>query len=306
MNNVLNIPDINIITEKYKEIIDNYKSINKNLKNITEDIKVLEGIHGVYINSIDLTSLNYSIYVDDIKHQINITKNEHDYINKAYYMNIEKLYRDLFKLYNRVTKNILTIFKENKESIIKIWNSCEKVSSDTQEFKKLKKCIRLLSENVRSPQPLSNDNKIFDEIKKQFYTNIVIYNDMEQTYNYELADIISIYDNLIKRLDELFLSKELIKMNLLDIQKKTDKGVLGQTFVMDLNGKSDRINVDYGILLKILESIIGIHSSLSNKYKNMSKIIADQVNYNEDTSEIISISDNSKKSVSDLFFSKDE
>ncbi len=132
---------------------------------------------------------------------------------------------------------------------------------------------------------------------------------MGGNHRYDLEDITRIYDNLIKRFDELYLSRELIKMNLLDIQNKTDKGVLGQTFVMDLNGKSDRINVDYSILVKILESIVGIHTSLSEKYKNMAQTISDQVNYNEETSDILTISDNSKnlkKSVDDLFYSKNE
>jgi hypothetical protein len=307
MSTVFNIPDLNQITSKYNKIIDNYKSIYTNLKDISEDIKVLEGVHNVYINSIDMSSLNYSIYVDDIKHQINITKNEYEYISKTFDMNIEKFYRDLFKLYNKITKIILTIFKENKDTIVKIWNSCEKISSETQEFKKLKKCIRSLSENVRSPAPITNDMKIFDEIKKQYYSHITIYNEISEN-KYSLEDVLSIYDNLTKRLNELFLSRELIKMNLIDIQNKTDKGVLGQTFVMDLNGKSDRINIDYSILVKILESIIGIHITLSDKYKNLAQTIADQVNYNEETSEVLSVKSNisRKNNDEDLFYSKDE
>jgi hypothetical protein len=147
--------------------------------------------------------------------------------------------------------------------------------------------------------------KIFDEIKKQYYSHITIYNEIGVN-KYSLDDVVLIYDNLTKRLNELYLSRELIKMNLLDIQNKTDKGVLGQTFVMDLNGKSDRINVDYSILVKILESIIGIHIALSEKYKNMAQTIADQVNYNEETSEILSAASNSKNGDGDLFFSKDD
>jgi GTP1/Obg family GTP-binding protein len=123
--------NIDEISEKYNKIIDNYESINSNLQNIFEDIKTLENIHNVYINSIDMSSLNYSIYVDDIKHQINIIQYEHEYINKIFKINIEKLYRDLFKLYNKVTKIIITIFKENKDTFIKIWNSCEKSKSIT-------------------------------------------------------------------------------------------------------------------------------------------------------------------------------
>ncbi len=48
---------------------------------------------------------------------------------------------------------------------------------------------------------------------------------------------------------------------------------------------------------------------MSEKYKNMAQTISDQVNYNEETSEILSISDNGKKikkSVDDIFFSKNE
>jgi hypothetical protein len=310
-NSNVNLIEIN---DNYKKIIENYKSIYTNIKNIFEDIKVLEGVHNIYINSIDMSSLNYSIYVDDIKHQINITQLEYNYINKIYFMNTEKLYRDLFKLYNRITKIILTIFKENKDTVIKIWNSTEKVISETPDFKRLKKCIRNLSDNVRSSTPIHNDNKIFEEIKRQYYSNIIIYDEMNNLHRYDIDDISLIHDNLLKRLDELNLSKELIKMNLLDIKNKTDKGVLGQTFVMDLNGKSDRINVDYNILIKILESIINIHITISEKYKNMAQNIADQVNYNEETSDILSASDNNKKielnrknnSIDELFFSKND
>jgi hypothetical protein len=106
------VPSLVEISEKYNKIIENYESIHSNLKNIFEDIKTLESVHNVYINSIDMSSLNYSIYVDDIKHQINITQNEHDYINRTYCMNMEKLYRDLFKLYNRVK---LELQKKPKE-----------------------------------------------------------------------------------------------------------------------------------------------------------------------------------------------
>jgi len=288
------VPSLTEISEKYNKIIENYESIHANLKNIFEDIKTLEGIHNIYINSIDMSSLNYSIYVDDIKHQINITQNEHDYINNTYSMNIEKLYRDLFKLYNRVTKIILSIFKENKDTIVKIWNSSEKSVSETHDFKKFKKAIRTLSENVRAPMPIINDNKIFEEIKKQYYSEIRIYNELNNYHKYDLNDVIVIFNNLIKRFEELELSKELIKMSLNDIKNKTDKGVLGQTFVMDLNGKSDRITVDYNILLKLLESIIGIHTSLSEKYKNMAQTIADQVNYTDDTTELLTESETNK------------
>ena len=105
-------------------------------------------------------------------------------------------------------------------------------------------------------------------------------------------DIINIFTNLKKRLDELQLSRELIKMNLYDIKNKTDKGILGQTYVIDLTGKNDKINVDYNILIKLLDSIISIHLSLSEKYKNIAQTISDQVSYNDELSELLTESEN--------------
>jgi hypothetical protein len=296
--NTLN--DIKKLNQIYQNIIDNYKSYNDNIKNVNEDIKKLESVHHIYINSADMSSLNYSIYVDDIKHQINITRIEYDYINSIYIMNIEKLYRDLFKLYNRITKILLIIFKDNRDIIIKIWKSSDKINYESHDFKKLKKSIKSLSDNSRSNNPLSNDNRIFDEIKKQYYYDLKIYNELEDNKDFDLNDIIKINTYLVRRIEELYLSRELIQINLLDIQTKTEKGLLGQTFVMDLNGKSDRIKVDYNIMIKLYESILDIHLSLAEKYNNKSKIIAEQVNYDEDSNELTE----SDKLSNDIFFHK--
>jgi hypothetical protein len=283
-----NISDIKKIDNKYRNIIEKYKQYINNIKNVNEDIKKLESVHNVYINSVDMSSLNYSTYVDDIKHQINITRIGYDYINDIYVMNIEKLYRDLFKLYNRITKLLLTIFKDNKDIIIKIWKSSEKIEYESNEFKRLKKSIKTLSDSSRSNNPIANDNKIFDEIKKQYYHDLKIYNELEINQSFDLGDIYKIHEYLLKRIDDLYLSKELVQINLLDIQSKTEKGILGQTFVMDLNGKNDRIKVDFNIMVKLYESILDIHLTLADKYNNISEIISQQVNYDEDTFELSS------------------
>jgi hypothetical protein len=293
------IPDINIINDKYKKIIDNYRNYNLNIKNINDDIKNLENIHHVYINSGDMSSVNYSVYVDDIKHQINITRLEYDYINNIYILNVEKLYRDLFKLYTRITKLLLNIFKENKDTIIRLWKSTDKFSYESTEFKKLKKNIRILADNARSNNPSTNDEKIFDEIKKQYYVNIIIYNEMYNAHNYTIDDVVIIYENLMKRFEELILSRELITLNLIDLQSKTEKGILGQTFVMDLNGKSDRIKVDYAIMVKLLESTITMNLNLAEKYNNVSKQISEQVKCDDTSTSTDSTSIND-----DIFLNK--
>ena len=273
------------INEKYNKIISNYKNIKFNIQNIYNDIKKLEGVHNVYINSNDLSSLNSSIYVDDIKHQINVTEIEYEYVEKIYNKNLDKFYRDLFKLYNRITKLLLTVYRENRHIIIKIWNSHEKITYNSDDFRKLKKSIKLIADSARTSININTDDKIFDEIRRYFYRDIIIYNELYNKQNIDLENIVKLFDLLKLRLDELKYSKEFISINLDDIQHKTDKGILGQTFIMDLYGKNNRIIVDYNILVTILESIINMQMSISEKYNNFSQIIAEQVNYDDETSE---------------------
>ena len=277
--------ELNLFKIKYDTIILNYKNLIENLANISTDIKKLENVHNAYINNEDMNSLNYSIYVDDIKHQINLTKMEYKYISDLLYINLNKFYRDLFKLYTKVVRNLLDVFKENKDVVIKIWNSQEKSQNESVEFKKIKKSIKMIADATRSSNSICYDNKIFEEIKKKFYSNIKIYSELDQN-EYNIQSIEIIYSELIKRLEELFLSQELIKFNLEDIKFKADKGILTQTFMMDLNGKIDRIKIDYNILLKILESILNIHNTISERHNTITSIIANYVNYDEDSFDV--------------------
>lgn len=292
--------------EKFNIIMTNYKTILNNIMNIGDDIKKLENIHHHYINSGHMEILNNSTYVDDIKHQIDIIKIEYDYISKMYQNNLNKLYRDLFKLYNKIVKYLMMIYKENKDILIKIWNSNDKIEGETPDFKRLKKLIKSISESTRANGVFASNSKIFEEIKKKYYSKIKIYDEMNSGYDYLMDDLSLIYNELVSRLTELSLSRELIRINLLDVQHKTDKGVLGQTFVMDLNGKLDRIRVDYSIVSTLLDSIINIHTTLSTKYKNLSYIISSTVSYDEET-----ISDSSKtpnimkKDLIDMFMHED-
>lgn len=296
---------INKINENYNKIILNYKNIKINIQNIYNDIKKLEGVHNVYINSNDLSSVNSSIYVDDIKHQINITQVEYEYVEKIYNKNLDKFYRDLFKLYNRITKLLLTIYRENRHIIIKIWNSQEKISFNSEDFRKLKKSIKLIADSARTSININNDERIFDEIKRYYYKDIIIYNELNLHQNVELEDVMKLYELIKLRLDELSYSREFISINIDDIQHKTDKGILGQTFMMDLYGKNNRIKVDYNIVITILESLISMQLNISDKYNNFSKIIAEQVNYDDELTESNSkkIFDNDKEK--DMNYNKD-
>lgn len=269
----------------FKNIYENYNIIIQQLNNIVHDIKKLETIHKIYISNSQLDNLNYSTYIDDIKHQINIINREYEYLNDINTMNLNKFYRDLFKLYTKIVKILLNVYKENKDIIIKIWNSNEKVINETQEFKKFKKTIKYISDTTRSSNVMISENKIIEEIKKKYFTGIKIFNELLTDNNFDLSDIETLNLELESRLNELLLSSELIKINLNDIKIKTDKGILGQTLIMDLTGKLEKIKVDYNIVLKLIESVFNIHTSISKKYKDLTIRISNEVSYDEDNSE---------------------
>jgi len=276
----------------FKNIYENYNTIIIQLNDIVHDIKKLETVHKLYISNSQIDNLNYSTYIDDIKHQINIINREYEYLNDINIMNLNKFYRDLFKLYTKIVKILLNIYKENKDIIIKIWNSNEKVINETQEFKKFKKTIKYISDTTRSNNIMISENKIIEEIKKKYFTSIKIFNELKNDNNYDLNDIETLYLELELRLTELILSSELIKINLKDIKTKTDKGILGQTLIMDLTGKLEKIKVDYNIVLKLIESVFNIHTSISKKYKDLTVRISHEVSYNEDSSEKITNKEN--------------
>jgi hypothetical protein len=286
MSNINEFLSSENFTENFNIIVGNYKNIHKNITNIGHDLKKLENIHSIYISNGNFDMLNHSIYVDDIKHQIEIIKIEFEYMSNIFQKNLNKLYRDLFKLYNKTVRNLMIIYKENKDIVIRIWNNNEKIDGETSEFKKLKKVIKIISDTTKSGGTHASDSKIFEEIKKKHYSKIKLYDEMEMNHIYNLDDIILIYNELELRLIDLNLSKELIKINLLDVKNKTARGILGQTFIMDLNGKIERINIDYKIISKLLGSIMNIHLSISTKYKNLSYTIASSVSYDEDSSSI--------------------
>jgi hypothetical protein len=272
----------------YNLIIQRYREIDKYIRNIQNDIKKLDDVHHKYINTDGLDSLNYSTYVDDIKYQLSVVNKEYKFLYDIFQSNLNKLYRDLFKLYSTICKTVISIYKDNKDVVFKIWNSTDKVVEETVNYKKMKKIIRNISESTRI-SGLTNEIKIFNEIKKYYFSNIKIFNELHIDINYDFTDIDNIYNELDKRICELHLSNELIKININDLKLKTDKGILGQTLLIDLDGRINKIDVEYKIIINILSSIINIHVKITEKYKNISTIIADSVVYDEDSIDNVKI-----------------
>ena len=284
--------------DTYRTIVDRYRDIDKCIRNIQLDIKKLNNIHHKYINSEELESINYSTYVDDIKYQLTSINKEYLFLYDIYQSNLNKLYRDLFKLYTKTCKSLINIYKENKDNVIRIWNSTDKVIDETINYKKFKKVIRHISENTRISGS-SSEIKIFDEIRKYYFINIKILNEINTNINYDFNDIDNIFNKLDNRINELRLSDELIKINISDIKIKTDKGILGQTFMIDLNGRLNKIIIEYNIIINILFSILNMHLDITEKYKKISVTIANSVIYDEDSIESIKVTNDTDNKIDD-------
>jgi hypothetical protein len=277
--------DTEDIKNKFNIIIDNYKQFSNNVKNMDTDIKKLTNVHENYIKK-DASKYNdnYGVYVDDIQFQIQILTIEHESLLKINNLLINKCYRDLFKLYNKIIKILISVYKDNKETILKIFkNKDDSHSSNTDVLRKIKIKLRDIVSQLKTKN--IEDDKVILEIKKKYYENLKIYNDIDEKKNYSYDDINNIFDKINSKLEELSLSCELIKIHIVDIKSKIDKGIMGQSYLINLDGKYDRIMVDYLILKNILNSIISMHLDLSNNFKNKSNSIAEEVVYDEDETE---------------------
>ena len=111
--------EIDKIKECFNIILNNYKKIDSNNKLSVDNIKKVDNVYQIYINSEQIDSVNYSVHINDIRHQVMITTIEHKYSCDVNQINTTKIYYDLFKLYNRLRKILLSIYTENKIMIKK-------------------------------------------------------------------------------------------------------------------------------------------------------------------------------------------
>ena len=126
---------------KFIKIQEYYDKINKNLENMSEDIDKLNNTHKYYLKSAtDDIHFHYSVYIDDIFFQKKILFIEYNCMHDIYHDNINKFYRDLYKLFNKIIKLLISIIYENNKLILKI-NDIDNTKFSIQNIDDLKKNI---------------------------------------------------------------------------------------------------------------------------------------------------------------------
>jgi hypothetical protein len=283
--------EIDKIKECFNIILNNYKKIDSNNKLSVDNIKKVDNVYQIYINSEQIDSVNYSVHINDIRHQVMITTIEHKYSCDVNQINTTKIYYDLFKLYNRLIKILLSIYTENKIMIKKIWGTNNLFVDESTKFKKLKTFIKTIAQKYSG---VTDEITMLTCIKKYHYSTIKIHNELNENdkVNYESTELL--FSEICNTLEELLLTTELIKINLSDIKNKISKGINGSAFMTDLLCKIDKIKSEYKYILNILNSILDIHKNLSNKYLLISNKILEDISYEDRKNKIENIIGKSK------------
>jgi hypothetical protein len=250
---------------KFIKIQEYYDKISKNLENMTEDIEKLDNTHKYYLKSSTDVSVitdvhfHYSVYIDDIFFQKNILQREYNCMNEIYLNNLNKLYRDLYKLFNKIIKLLINLVNENNKLILKI--------NDIDNTK-------LSIQNI-------------EELRKKYYINIKIYHEINSIdEKFLLDDVKILYDLIIKRNNDINDNIKQIKSHIASIDKKINKGIFIETFKISLVGTIETFTVEYNLYIKIFNSILNNHLFIANKYFNRTKNISEEVTFDEETTSI--------------------
>ncbi len=247
---------------KFIKIEEYYDKINKNLENMSEDIKKLDNTHKYYLKSTtDDIHFHYSVYIDDIFFQKKILLCEFNCMNDIYHDNINKFYRDLYKLYNKIIKLLLSLINENNKLLLKI-NDLDNNKINIQNI---------------------------DELKKKYLINIKVFNELKSIYdNFTVDDIKILYDNIIKKNNEINDNIKQIKTHIASIEKKISKGIFIETFKISLIGTIETLTLENNLYIKIFNSILNNHLIIAKKYFFRTKNISDEVTFDEETNSIAS------------------
>lgn len=232
-------------TKKFNLLVKNYKTIQDNLINTKEDISKLEKIHFKFVNHAEnkLRFHEYGTYIDDIYYQIKLLKVEYACQEEIQKQNINKLYKDLYRLYNKVVKKVLSIRIENNHS----------------DFLGRKEI---------------GEKFIFD--RKPFYQKIKPFNEITDNH-INIDDCITLYGELEARLSDFLNSIQEIVNSIMVAEEQKMDGLLLQTYLISLNSEKEKCLIEHEVFQKLLKGILTNHMDVSTKYLERTTKISKEI-----------------------------
>ena len=131
----------------FNKIYNYYNKTDENLKNMSIDLEKLNNTHLFYIKSINEENTNtyinsnnfhYSVYIDDIFYQKKILTMEYECMLNINNFNIDKFYRDLYKLYLKIIKLLVNVIHENNKLVTKI-NDIDNIKNNIESIEDIRK-----------------------------------------------------------------------------------------------------------------------------------------------------------------------
>ena len=238
--------DINKNLQQFNKIVKNYRAITDNLINTSDDINKLEKIHNKFVSHAEnkMRFHEYGTYIDDIYSQINVLKMEYQCQLTIQSMNINKFYKDLFRLYNKIVKKLISVRMENNN-------------------------ITLLIDKKHVQDKIQNE-------KKQFYTKIKQFNEVGDN-NFSVDDCIVLYNEVEVRLQDLLNSVQDITNAIKMAEEQTSDGLLLQTYLISLNGEREKTLIEHDVFQKLLNGILYSHIDISKKYLERTNTISREI-----------------------------
>ena len=266
----------------FNKIYNYYNKTDENLKNMSIDLEKLNNTHLFYIKSINEENANtyinsnnfhYSVYIDDIFYQKKILTMEYECMLNINNFNIDKFYRDLYKLYLKIIKLLVNVIHENNKLVTKI-NDIDNIKNNVESI---------------------------EDIRKKFLSDIKIYKEFDsinQKFSYD--DIKKIFNAINKRNTNINEYIKDIHKHILIVDKKVNKGMLIETFKISFNGNIESLGLEHNLYIKIFESIITNHYNISKKYYIRTKNISDEITFDEDSNSSETTPNNKNKNINNI------
>jgi hypothetical protein len=238
--------DLNKNLDQFNKIVKNYRDIQDNLANTNDDINKLEKVHVKFVSHAEnkIRFHEYGTYIDDIYYQINLLKMEYNCQQTIQTNNINKLYKDLYRLYNKIVKKLISVRMENNN-------------------------ITMLIDKKHVLEKMQQE-------KKQFFTKVKKFDELSDAV-FIVDDCVTLYNEVELRLQELMNSIQDITNAIKITEEQTTDGLLLQTFLISLQGEKEKTIIEHDVFEKLLNGILLSHIDISKKYLNRTNIISKEI-----------------------------